>query len=326
MVLIISRQEDQSTSDVIDWLLYFNEDVIRINENDKLNSINLQITDEEKKNNLKFGEKNVILSQIKSFWFRRGRIEMDFPIINGNNEFYYFVRNHSLNELKTLEEFIIKEMEKKFFLGNYFNGNVNKLYSLNVARQIGLKIPHTFVTSEKESLLNFFNEQKNCISKSIQDVLSFTTQTENYYSITQKVIKSDILEMNSFFSPSLIQNEISKKYEIRIFYIYEACYAMAIFSQENEKSRIDFRNVDNLNPCRRVPYKLPLEIEQKICLLMNELGLNTGSIDMIFTTELEYIFLEVNPVGQYDMVSVPCNYYLHEKIAIKLKNGKKDIC
>lgn len=48
---------------------------------------------------------------------------------------------------------------------------------------------------------------------------------------------------------------------------------------------------------------------------MKKMNLDTGSIDMIVTPELEYVFLEVNPVGQYDMVSVPCNYHLHSKIA-----------
>lgn len=64
-----------------------------------------------------------------------------------------------------------------------------------------------------------------------------------------------------------------------------------------------------------VPYILPRAIELKINRFMKKMNLDTGSIDMIVTPELEYVFLEVNPVGQYDMVSVPCNYHLHSKIA-----------
>jgi hypothetical protein len=45
------------------------------------------------------------------------------------------------------------------------------------------------------------------------------------------------------------------------------------------------------------------------------MNLNTGSIDLICTKSGEYVFLEVNPVGQFSMVSFPCNYYLEEKIA-----------
>ena len=48
---------------------------------------------------------------------------------------------------------------------------------------------------------------------------------------------------------------------------------------------------------------------------MNLIGLNTGSIDMILTPEGDYYFLEVNPVGQFGMISHPCNFYLEEKVA-----------
>lgn len=39
---------------------------------------------------------------------------------------------------------------------------------------------------------------------------------------------------------------------------------MAIFSQENDKTKIDFRNYDIANPNRCVPYKLPRRIEKQL--------------------------------------------------------------
>lgn len=56
---------------------------------------------------------------------------------------------------------------------------------------------------------------------------------------------------------------------------------------------------------------------------MKLMDLNTGSIDMIKNKNNEYIFLEVNPVGQFSMVSYPCNYYIEEKIASYLINKDK---
>ena len=49
--------------------------------------------------------------------------------------------------------------------------------------------------------------------------------------------------------------------------------------------------------------------------LMKDLELNTGSIDFIKTKQGRFVFLEVNPVGQYGMTSYPCNYHLDKKIA-----------
>ena len=51
---------------------------------------------------------------------------------------------------------------------------------------------------------------------------------------------------------------------------------------------------------------------------MQKLDLETGSIDLIKSTNGEYYFLEINPNGQFGMTSYPCNYNLEEKVALKL--------
>ena len=64
-----------------------------------------------------------------------------------------------------------------------------------------------------------------------------------------------------------------------------------------------------------ISYKLPGELEAKLDSLMKNLNLNSGSIDIIKTVKDEYIFLEVNPVGQFVGYGVPTNYYLEKKVA-----------
>jgi glutathione synthase/RimK-type ligase-like ATP-grasp enzyme len=93
---------------------------------------------------------------------------------------------------------------------------------------------------------------------------------------------------------------------------------MAIFSQKNKKTKIDFRNYDDELPNRNVPYQLPKSVEGKLIQMLDFLDYTTGSIDLIKTKSGDYVFLEINPVGQFGMVSYPCNYYLEEKIAIHL--------
>lgn len=89
-------------------------------------------------------------------------------------------------------------------------------------------------------------------------------------------------------------------------------YTMAIFSQLDPDSTLDFREVDvnGAHPNRMAPYKLPRIVRLKIDKLMKKLKLESGSIDMIVTPDNEYYFLEVNPVGQFNFVSELCNYYI----------------
>lgn len=90
---------------------------------------------------------------------------------------------------------------------------------------------------------------------------------------------------------------------------------MAIFSQNTGTTQIDFRNIDSKNITRYVPFKLPDSICQKLDRLMRETNINCGSIDMIVTPNNEFVFLEINPVGQFGMVSHSCNFNLEKKIA-----------
>lgn len=90
---------------------------------------------------------------------------------------------------------------------------------------------------------------------------------------------------------------------------------MAIFSQSNSKTCIDFRKYDAKLPNRYIPYKLPDEIECALKKVMDCLKLNTGSIDLMVDENNKYYFLEINPVGQFGMVSEPCNYLLEKRIA-----------
>ena len=93
---------------------------------------------------------------------------------------------------------------------------------------------------------------------------------------------------------------------------------MAIFSQNDPQTQMDFRRYQFEKPNRYVPYKLPKVLEGQLSALMQALDLDTGSIDLIRASDGRFVFLEVNPVGQFGMVSVPCNYYLEKKVAERL--------
>jgi hypothetical protein len=97
-------------------------------------------------------------------------------------------------------------------------------------------------------------------------------------------------------------------------------YAIMIFNP-NASLPVDYR--EGYRDHSYKPYSLPIGIKNKICLLMDRLNLVSGSIDMIIDLNNELYFIEVNPQGQYDWVSVYGNYELDKKIAFFLQ--EKDI-
>ena len=139
-----------------------------------------------------------------------------------------------------------------------------------------------------------------------------------YTMFTTEIDSADGDLVDDDFAPSLVQRLVPKQYELRVFYLDGECYTMATFSQQRQRSAMDFRNIDWKDPPRQVPYQLPRQVAEHAHSLMTALGLNSGSLDIIKGTDDRYYFLEVNPIGQFGMVAFPCNYPLFEKIALHL--------
>jgi len=200
----------------------------------------------------------------------------------------------------------------------------SKIEILNQANKIGLNIPKTLITNDKLKLIEFYHQNnKSIITKSIGEARHVKYKNNVFTLATHTIKNIELLPLN--FSPSLFQEYIDKEIEIRVFYLDKKCYSMAIFSQNNEKTKLDFRNYDDKNPNRFVPYKLPEMQEKIITTFMESIGLNTGSLDLIKSVvDGKFYFLEVNPFGQFGMTSKPCNYNLHKKVADFLIKNTND--
>ena len=57
---------------------------------------------------------------------------------------------------------------------------------------------------------------------------------------------------------------------------------------------------------------------------MERLGLVFGSIDMIVTPQGDYVFLEVNPSGQFDWIARLSGLPIYEHLAAMLAAGRVD--
>ena len=226
-----------------------------------------------------------------------------------------FLEDFINEENNVLSEYILFRLKEKINLGLYSSIKVNKLVVNELAKRVGLNTPQSFFRNSEN-----FKPTTNLITKPINENSIVGINKNSFYKLL--TIDPCIINHNYEFSLSYFQEKIDKKYELRVFYLNGVTYSMAIFSQNNSKTNTDFRNYDSENPNRTVPYKLSKEINEKINNLMKLLGLNSGSIDILVDKNLNYYFLEVNPVGQFGMVSYPCNYSLEEKIANYLIYGK----
>jgi len=308
-IIIQSEKSDRSTDDVISWINYIDKDVnfCFFKDNHSINNLKICLS----KNNFEFEINKKKIKESESFWYRRG-----MHSINSNNT-ELKSKLHSSTILP-----IIKFIEKSSFLNkiNKFEDNdLLKLDTLYQCKKLGINFPQTIITNRKEDLLEFFESSNVIINKPLENpFLNFEILNTKIQFSTSTVLirKEEVLNMDNItFLPSLFQEYIEKKYEIRSFYLNGSFKSMAIFSQQNEKTKIDYRNYDYTRPNRYVPFKLPLWYEKKIDKLMKRLDINSGSIDIIYSISGKYYFLEVNPVGQFQWLSRNCNYYIEKQIA-----------
>ena len=331
MILIISHDQiDEPTNDVIEWLRYFGQSFTRLNGDSfkfsSLYEINID------KAEVLIEKEKIMGQEISVIFYRRWKqsppstplyidlIEKKIPkslgvAIKEFNSFLWY-------EFDSIRGVIFNMLNDKYWIPHHkhVGGGLNKINLLKKARDCGLNTPDTIVSSSKNSVQNFKNTNGSIINKAINEV-EIILYNEHFVDMyTKEVTDKDIKKMQKTFFPSLFQKKIDKQFEIRTFFIEDEYYSMAIFSQNDDKTKTDFRNYNLDKPNRCVPFNLPPDILNKLKKLMKIIDLNTGSIDLIVCEKTSLIyFLEVNPVGQLGMVSMNCNYYLEEKIALNLK-------
>ncbi len=317
MVLIITEEVDVSTFEVIDWLIQLEKSYTIITKKSKVQILDIKISNSELYFTLCVDQQEFNFLEITSYWHRRSNIGDSY--YSGNFEKHSNELLNVLSEFLKIEEKTILEMaysslESIKSIGGINKVEINKLTALIKAKEVGLKIPETLITRNKKVVKTHFKDNE-IISKGIQSSPIVFTEKYNLQSFTESIIIEDLSDV---FHPSLFQSNIQKKHEIRSFFVNNEIYSMVILSQKDEMTKTDFRQYNKKNPNRMMPYKLPDSIEDKIRKFMNLVELNTGSIDLIKTKDNEYVFLEVNPVGQYQFVSYYCNYHLNKKIALNL--------
>jgi ATP-GRASP peptide maturase of grasp-with-spasm system len=265
---------------------------------------------------------DVNASELTTVWYRKGRhwlcnLYRASPIAHEPALSLHMETKLRMEETR-LSQYVHEFIQLHgWCLGSADKGDLNKLTVLGAAASVGLRVPRFLVSSSTRALAAEVGSVPS-VTKAISDGLYLfddTLGSRGFYSYTERVTREDLEDLPMTISPSLVQEEIRKRFDVRVFYLEGRIWAMAIFSQNDVRTQVDFRKYNDACPNRTVPYRLPQEIETRLDALFQALDLKTGSADLVVDEEGEHVFLEINPVGQFGMVSEPCNYYLERDVA-----------
>lgn len=322
MILIFCDNQDNSATMVLDWLLTWGIPFLVVTSDQQLKITSIHSLDDPI---FEFSLNGQVFStsEIKAVWYRRSlpSIVFDRPNYSGISDHPFL---DQLNRYLECEESAIDAEFREALstipsLGSPFHCGERTIRDLSAYSSVGGRVPRTLITSRKNELLHFWQQcSHSVVVKKINYGFYADLQDAFYGQFTELLTPAHIEQLPDQFGLTLFQEVIYKSLELRIYVLREQFYTMAIFSQDDPQTKIDFRNYNELNPNRTSPYELPDDIKELVRSFMLVIGTNSGSIDMVLTPENEYVFLEINTIGQFGMVSQVCNFNFEKAIAHEL--------
>lgn len=196
-----------------------------------------------------------------------------------------------------------------------------KIPQLSLARSLGLEVPDTLVTNDPAELLAFYERHAgNVVTKATAvGVDSFVQGGFSGY--TRLLRPRDLPFVHDVaLCPVTAQSYVEKKVELRVTVVGDDVFAAEIHSQATRRTRVDWRHYDERNTTHRA-HALPAPVARVLLELTRALGLVYSAIDLVLTPDDRYVFLEVNPNGQYQWIEDATALPISARIATLLSEG-----
>jgi glutathione synthase/RimK-type ligase-like ATP-grasp enzyme len=289
-VVIITTVADVATDDVIGHLRHLDVDIVRINTEDFPFESTFSLDFEAPTAEVWVGGRRL---QPRSVWYRRVRSPACPPTMDPG-----------------IYEFCLRE-NRAAFLGGWLAQDVRwlnhpvavwqaeyKPYQLQVAKRAGLTVPQTLISSDPAQIRNAFERFGSLVVKPARSG-HFRQGGEEFSVYTSEVTASTLDSIDDArWAPSIYQERVPKQCDVRVTYVGGQFFTAAIDSQSDPDAAVDWRKTSNaeLRHCR---LRLEGNVEDRLRTLMKALKLNFGCIDLVLRPDGQYVFLEVNPSGQW---------------------------
>jgi MvdD family ATP-grasp ribosomal peptide maturase len=242
------------------------------------------------------GEQSLDLQDVSAIWYRRNWTATGLPATMDLQ-----LRQASMKESRATVLGMIVSLDA-FHLDPlaHLRRAENKQLQLKIAREIGIEIPKTLITNNPKAVKEFAQDCPTGIITKMLSSFAIYEEGKEKVVFTNPVTPEDLEHLEGLkYCPMTFQEQVPKALELRTIIVGNQLFTASIDSQRLEKAHHDWRKqgLEFLEDWQ--PYQLPIELEAKLLQLMEQVGLNYGAIDLILTPEGRYLFLEVNPVGEF---------------------------
>ncbi len=212
-----------------------------------------------------------------------------------------------------------------FWVNPYHNRPLadSKIFQLKTAVQLGMQIPSTLCSNEPGEIREFIrNNHGSTVYKPFLPSW-WTSDSKEAILYTSLVTEEDLPDNDILrLSPGIFQRKIEKSHELRVTFMGDHAFAARLDTQDPSIG-IDWRQDSYRIPTS--PVAIPDTIAEKCRALMTRLGIVFGCFDFIVTPNGDYVFLEVNEMGQFIWLEeVNHDFQLLDAFCEFLIHGRRD--
>lgn len=253
----------------------------------------------------------------RSVWMRKPEPSLPPPGVEDEG-----VINYVRDEMRELMGFLPMDARVPWINNPDENRrHQRKFPQLRLARSLGLRVPRSIITNDPAEAETFFAQCPDGVICKPMLMGSHYIEGAHHVAYTRPVPPSEFAALKETISlcPTYLQEAITKDHELRVTIIGEELFCCRIDSQGVEGAEQDWRAVDTIKlPHRIVP--LPPAVDAALRGYLKQCGLRFGAFDLIVTPQGDYVFLELNPNGQWYWIELATGAPMADAMADLLQN------
>jgi MvdD-like protein with pre-ATP grasp domain len=298
-ILILTVDGDAHAEHVTRLLTGRGADVIQFNPGRFPAQASLSVTilpGDEPRRLLAAGERAIELDRLRAVWFRRPAEPEPHPEVTDPATRTYIRGECALFSLDVWDGLGCRLVPAQRGVTTWASC---KLHQLIEARALGFISPPTLVTTDPEEFLDFYCAHDGNVITKVLEQLGAYQGDGDFGRFTDLVSTRDIGYAQSVrLCPVIVQAYCEKALELRVTVVGQQVFAAEIHSQQSNRARLDWRRY-HMRATPHGVHRLPDAIAERCVALVGQLGLCYGAIDLILDPDGCYVFLEINPDGQY---------------------------
>lgn len=291
-VLIISDETDAHADSVVLELNARGASVFRLHTADYPSELQLsvEVRDGQLRGWIESPHRSLEIGEVCAAWYRRpgeprASAELDPTAVE-------YTRTQARRALWMLYSCL-----DVHWVGNPFKLRLAeiKALQLRIAREVGLATPPTLISNHPDMIDRFVRGLRGDCAVKPLDVVGVAAPDGYRFPLTTKLPKSRELT-GARLAPTMYQQYMEKKSELRVVVVGHEMFCAEIVPSVEDEGRFDWRATESRY---LVGPTLPDGVRHSLLALLERFGLNFASIDMILTPDDQFVFLELNPNGQW---------------------------